>query len=93
MSVTYIIYILRHQKNRDAVARGVADGGFPVAGAISWMPVVLYSSLCCSVLQCVAACCSVLQCAAVCCSVLQCVAVCYRILAVDIAISWMPVAL
>ena len=35
------------------------------------------ASLCCSVLQCVAACCSVLQCVAVCCSVLQCVAVCF----------------
>jgi len=33
-------------------------------------------SVCCSVLQCVAACCSVLQSVAVCSSVLQCVAVC-----------------
>jgi len=33
-------------------------------------------SLCCRVLQCVAACCSVLQCVEVCCSVLQCAAVC-----------------
>jgi len=31
------------------------------------------SSVCCSVLQCVAVCCSVLQCVAVCCIVLQCV--------------------
>ena len=36
---------------------------------------VCVSSVCCSVLQCVAVCCSVLQCVAVCCSVLQCVAV------------------
>jgi len=37
-------------------------------------------SLCCSVLQRVAACCSVLQCVAVCCSVLQCVAACCSVL-------------
>jgi len=34
------------------------------------------TTVCCSVLQCVAVCCSVLQCVAVCFSVVQCVAVC-----------------
>ena len=38
------------------------------------------STLCCSVLQCVAVCCSVLQCVAVCCSVLQSVSVCSSVL-------------
>ena len=36
----------------------------------------VHSTVCCSVLQCVAVCCSVLQCVAVCCSVLQCAAEC-----------------
>jgi len=36
--------------------------------------VAYHTTVCCSVLQCVAVCCSVLQCVAVCCSVLQCVA-------------------
>ena len=38
------------------------------------------TSVCCSVLQCVAVCCCVLQCVAVCCCVLQCVAVCCSVL-------------
>jgi len=38
------------------------------------------STLCCSVLQCVAVCCSVLQCVAVCCGVLQSVSVCSSVL-------------
>jgi len=60
----------------------------------SW--VSFRTSVCCSVLQCVAVaqtrpapvsqcvavCCSVLQCVAVCCSVLQCVAVCCSVLSV-----------
>ena len=40
----------------------------------------LITTVCCSVLQCVAVCCSVLQCVAVCCSVLQCGAVCCSVL-------------
>jgi len=32
---------------------------------------VAFCSVCCNILECVAACCSVLQCVAVCCSVLQ----------------------
>jgi len=39
---------------------------------------IMYSRVCCSVLQCVAACCSVLQCVAVRCSVLQCCTACTR---------------
>jgi len=39
-----------------------------------------FSSMCGSVLQCVAVCCRMLQCAVVCCSVLQCVAVCCSVL-------------
>jgi len=41
---------------------------------------MLPSSVCCSVLQCVAACCGVLQCVAGCCRVLQCVAGCCGVL-------------
>jgi len=41
----------------------------------------LLSTVCCSVLQCVAVCCSVLQCVVVCCSVLQCLAVCCSVVA------------
>jgi len=41
---------------------------------------VKVSTVCCSVLQCVAVCCSVLQCVAVCCSVLQCDAVCCSVM-------------
>jgi len=36
------------------------------------VPAVAVSTVCCSVLQCVAMCCSVLQCVAVCCSMFQC---------------------
>ena len=38
---------------------------------VTWLIHTPYTSVCCSVLQCVAVCCSVLQCVAVCCSVLQ----------------------
>ena len=41
---------------------------------------VFSTTVCCSVLQCVAVCCSVLPCFAVCCSGLQCVAVCCSVL-------------
>jgi len=47
----------------------------PCHDAFSFLWLLRFVALCCSVLPCVAVCCSMLQCVAVCCSALHCVAV------------------